>query len=271
MLGLFRAEPEANGEWRHLVLRDGQVLPVRWVRDRRARRLRLIVGEHGVRLTLPPGASVRMAEAFLFEHRDWLAEQVARRPPPDRSPFRIGEEPSLPLRGQDWPLAWREGRFLRVELGDDGIAITRTARSGARQVAAALRDFYEQQARADLGRWLPKYLPALPRAPSGFRFRPLSSLWGSLSVEDGVLLDLALVLGRPSAFEYVLVHELCHLIHRNHGPRYWREVERRWPDWRSERDYLHGDGPGLKSRMRRITGKKPPGDQSIPVSTELPI
>jgi len=85
--------------------------------------------------------------------------------------------------------------------------------------------------------------------------RGLSSLWGSLSASDGLLLDLSLVLGKPSAFEYVLVHELCHLLHRNHSRRFWREVEKRWPLWREERDYLHGEGLGLKAELRRLTAK----------------
>ncbi|MCP2936880.1 M48 family metallopeptidase, partial [Salmonella enterica subsp. enterica serovar Typhimurium] len=87
------------------------------------------------------------------------------------------------------------------------------------------RDFYEGEARADLGRWLPRYVAGLPRAPRRIQFKVLSSLWGSLSPDGAVSLDLALVLGRPGAFEYVLVHELCHLIHHNHSRRYWREVE----------------------------------------------
>jgi len=80
----------------------------------------------------------------------------------------------------------------------------------------------------------------------------LSSLWGSLSARDALSLDLALVLGKPAAFEYVLVHELCHLIHRNHARGFWREVEARGQDWRAQRDYLHGEGAALKASLRRL-------------------
>jgi predicted metal-dependent hydrolase len=116
----------------------------------------------------------------------------------------------------------------------------------------ALRDFYEGEARADLGRWLPGYLSSLPRAPSRIRFRAMSSQWGSLAPDDALSLDLALVLGRPSAFEYVLVHELCHLIRADHSPAFWREVETRCPDWRAERDYFRSEGRRLKATLHTL-------------------
>lgn len=252
MSGLRFGEPEAPAEWRNLVLRDGSTTPVHWVRHTRARRLRLVVGENGVRLTVPRSASLKLAESFLFEHRDWLAQQLARQPPVDRTPFAAGHDTQLPLRGSTLPIEWREGRYLRVERHGDGVRITRSARSSDKQLRAALRDFYARQARADIGCWLPRYLPRLPKTPSGFRLRPLSSLWGSLSPADAVTLDLSLVLGWPSAFEYVLVHELCHLLHRDHSRRFWREVEARCPHWRDQRDYLHGDGMALKAGLRRF-------------------
>jgi predicted metal-dependent hydrolase len=42
------------------------------------------------------------------------------------------------------------------------------------------------------------------------------------------------------------------LLQRNHSRRFWREVEARWPDWRQERDYLHGDGLAIKAELRRM-------------------
>lgn len=245
-------EPPQSEQLRSLVLRNGEAVSVRWVRDARARRLRLIVNERGVRLTLPRSASVRLAETFLFEHRDWLQSQLAKRPASDVRPFSREYDHDLLLRDQRLPIEWREGRFARVELNEHGVLLTESLNGSARQMRSALKDFYLQQARIDLGAWLPKYLPGLPAAPVALKLRPLSSLWGSLSAYDALSLDLALVLGRPSAYEYVLVHELCHLIQRNHSKRFWREVEARWPDWRRERDYLHGDGLAIKAELRRM-------------------
>jgi predicted metal-dependent hydrolase len=238
---------------RSLVLANGETVRVRWVRDARARRLRLIVNERGVRLTLPRHASIRLAETFMFEHRGWIEEQLGKRPTLAREPFAFGRDGELPLRGEQRAIDWREGRYLKISADDNAITIARPARATDAQLRAALKAFYLGEARADVGAWLPKYLPGLPSAPANLRLRSLSSLWGSLSASDGLLLDLSLVLGKPSAFEYVLVHELCHLLHRNHSRRFWREVEKRWPQWREERDYLHGEGLGLKAELRRLT------------------
>lgn len=243
--------PRTVEDARDLALPGGGAVRVRWVRDARARRLRLIVTDKGIRLTLPPRASERLAQAFLHEHRDWLQAQLDKRTVLDTAPFSPDSDRALLLRGHWVPLAWKEGRYLRLEEGDDGIVVHRPARASARQLQSALKDFYLQQARRDVGQWLPSYLQGLPLGPSALRIRALSSLWGSLSPSNALSLDLALVLGRPPAFEYVLVHELCHLLHRDHSRRFWREVEARWPCWRDERTYLHGEGLALKAELRR--------------------
>ena len=52
-------------------------------------------------------------------------------------------------------------------------------------------------------------------------------------------LDLALVLARPAAFEYVLVHELCHYKVKHHGPKFWHLLHRLMPDFEERRKKLN--------------------------------
>lgn len=237
-----------------LRLASGEDIPVLRVRDPRARRLRLIVSEAGVRLTVPLRASQRLADAFLYAQRDWIRTQLAKQPARETAPPLSPEHcHSLPLRGEQWPLRWHEGRYARATLCDDGIDLHLPVADEAR-ARAALREFYLAQARSDVGRWMPRYLAELPRAPKQFRLRPLRSLWGSLSASSALSLDLALILGRPTAFEYVLVHELCHLIEPNHSPAFWHQVSARCPQWKTERDYLRGEGLALKRTLAGLIG-----------------
>lgn len=238
-----------------VTLPDGSEVEVLWVRDARARRLRLLVSERGARLTVPLRAAQREAERFLHANLAWLAEQLLRRAARDAGvAFGRGDAGPLLLRGVAQPVLWRDARFLHIDAGDEGIVIHAPSGASDAAIRRALRDFYVTQARRDVGRWLPKYLPTLPRAPRTLRFRPLASLWGSLSPSDAVSLDLALVLGPPAAFEYVLVHELCHLIHANHSRAFWREVEARCPDWRASRGWFRDEGLQLKAELKRLVG-----------------
>ena len=100
---------------------------------------------------------------------------------------------------------------------------------------------------------------ALTLPPSRIVLKRMSSQWGSLSSDGAMALDLSLVLARPSAFEYVLVHELCHLIRADHSPAFWREVETRFPAWRDERRYFHREGRQLKANLRALTSACTPG------------
>ena len=244
------------------TLADGRDIEVQRVRNPRARRLKLSVDERGARLTLPPRASLVSGERFLAEHRDWLAAQLAHYAQSVPLPLQRDATASIPLRDADIALQWQTGRYAKLHWlgpvagtgGGPGLAFDVPPRAGQAALQRALRDFYEGEARADLGRWLPRYLPSLPRGPRRLQFKRMSSQWGSLSPDGNVVLDLSLVLARPSAFEYVLVHELCHLVHANHSSRFWEEVEARFPAWREERDYFHTEGRRLKGALRALAG-----------------
>ena len=180
-----------------LELPDGRTINLQRVRDPRARRLRLSVDERGARLTLPLRASLATGERFVAEHGDWLTKQLAR--------FQLDGVPALerdvstqmPLRGAMLPLLWQQGRFAHLQHESDGEALmfTLPSRAGDSTIRRVVRDFYEAQARADVGRWLPRLLADLPRAPRRITFKMMSSQWGSLAPDGSMALDLSLVLG----------------------------------------------------------------------------
>lgn len=232
-------------------LDDGREIEVARVRDPRARRIRLSVNERGARLTLPVRASLATGDAFLQQHRDWLATQLAAQG--DALPLQRGVTTHLPLRDALHPVRWETGRFSHVQWAQDGtLVFVSPEQAGPVALRRALREFYEAQARADVARWMPAYLPGLPRTPSRVRIKVMSSQWGSLAPDGTLTLDLALLLGRPSAFEYVLVHELCHLIHADHSRAFWHEVGTRCPDWRDARDYFKDAGRRLKGDLHAL-------------------
>ncbi len=245
--GKIRSEPI------DVVLENDHRIAVLRVRDPRARRIKLTVDERGARLTLPPRASLAAGDRFLWENADWLRHQFDLQTAASGAPLQRNVTTALPLRGIEIPLRWDAGRTSRLAPSDDGqLLFVAPAQAGPAALRRALLDFYAAQARADIGRWLPGHLPNLPRAPRRIVFKRPRSQWGSLAPDDTLTLDLALILVHPDAFHYVLVHELCHLLHRDHSPRFWAEVETRLPDWRHQRAHLQAVGRGPKARLRQL-------------------
>ena len=74
------------------------------------------------------------------------------------------------------------------------------------------------------------------------------SRWGSCSSKGNLNFNYLLMLAPPEVLDYVVVHELCHQKEMNHSPRFWAEVERVLPDYRTQKQWLKDNGTQLMGR-----------------------
>ena len=98
------------------------------------------------------------------------------------------------------------------------------------------------------------YEPMIGKGVVATRLVPLKSLWGSLSMNARMTLDLSLMLAPPAALEYVVAHEMAHLMVRNHGRRFWRRVEAMYPEYLKKRAWLSRHGHAVKAELARWLG-----------------
>ena len=106
---------------------------------------------------------------------------------------------------------------------------------------AVLKAVAEQEAR----RLLDEESARLGLRHTRLSIRDPRTRWGSCGPDGSIMLSLRLVMAPPDVFRYVVVHELCHLRWRGHGPRFWALVEKQMPDFAVHRAWLNRHGAAL--------------------------
>lgn len=77
------------------------------------------------------------------------------------------------------------------------------------------------------------------------RTKEFKSRWGSCTPYGDLEFNWVIVMAPNRVVDYVVVHELCHLLHHDHSPQFWKEVERVMPDYKEHKEWLRVNGHGL--------------------------
>jgi predicted metal-dependent hydrolase len=104
-----------------------------------------------------------------------------------------------------------------------------------------LQDWQRAQLRAAVPGLFERWEPIIGKPVPGWTIRRMKTKWGSCNRETGhILLNLELAKKHPLCLEYVVVHEMTHLLERGHRERFIALMDGFLPDWRSRRDQLNG-------------------------------
>lgn len=232
------ASPSDRQHEGSLVVGDeALVLIVR--RNPRARRLtlRLATGGDAVVVTIPHAADFAAGVALAQENLAWIAARLADCPA--RVPFEDGQV--LPLRGLDHRIRHRPRGVCGI-MAEDGLIHIDGPSS---RLASRLGVWLRAQARADLTRDVMSRAVAGGRPVGRISVRDTRSRWGSCAANGNLSFSWRLILAPSSVLAYVVAHELAHLAHRNHGPRFWAEVAAIAGNVSASRAWLKRHGPGL--------------------------
>ena len=105
------------------------------------------------------------------------------------------------------------------------------------------------QARELLPRLVREFAPRVGVTYGRITIRCQHTRWGSCSAPGNLNFNCLLMLSPPEVQAYVVVHELCHRKEMNHSPRFWQEVARVMPDYRTHKKWLKDNGNALMARL----------------------
>lgn len=103
-----------------------------------------------------------------------------------------------------------------------------------------LDQWYREQLRQTVPSLIAKWEPILNVSVPQWSIRRMKTKWGSCNRESGhIWFNVELAKKHPDCLEYIVVHEMTHLLERNHGERFTKLMDRHLPDWRGRRESLN--------------------------------
>ena len=213
--------------------------PLRWRRSRRARRisLRIDPAEGAVIVTLPPRAGREAAMGLLRDNTAWIAARLAALP----QQLALADGAMVPLDGEMCRIRHIPGGRAGVQRLGGILHVSGDVAFLPRRVA----DFLRAEARHRF-----TALAMAKAAEAGLRPRRVAvkdtrTRWGSCSAQGDLAFCWRLVMAPPHVQDYVAAHEVAHLRHMNHGPRFWALVATLTPHAEAAMRWLREEGPRL--------------------------
>lgn len=230
---------------KQLAVHPDLPVPVEIHAVRNARRLRLRFDERRrlLKLTCPARTSRRAALAWAAEQREWVDTQLADALPGE--PFAPGAQ--VPVEGRETRLVWAPGEARMPQLAADELRCGGPESAFPRRVEAFLR----RLALDTLSLETAEIAAAAGVSPRSVSIGDANTRWGSCSADRRIRYSWRLILAPPAARRFVVAHEVAHLVHLDHGPRF-KQLEARLfallgnGDVAAARSLLRRVGPRLK-------------------------
>lgn len=208
-------------------------------RSSKRRSIGLRIDDKGLTVSMPLRASEKWLRDVLQDKGQWIVDKLAA--------WQANKLPAV---------QWLDGQFIRfmgelltlrvVDSLFDGPPLLQGRQlfvhvadvSNQWQVEQVVTQWYRHEAELLFKQRVAHYAPLLQVSPSLVALSSARTQWGSCNARGVVRLNWHLIKLSPQLIDYVVVHELAHLVELNHSPAFWQVVASVCPDYRQCRDEL---------------------------------
>lgn len=209
-------------------------------RSSRRKTARIRVESGLVSVVAPTATTIERLEKVIQDKRSWILQKLAihREAQPARArSFLSGE--ALPYLGRNYRLKVKRGPYAPVKLKHGRLHVQVPNGSDNPQIVRnAVVRWYRTNALRRLEQKTERYSAMIGVDPREVSVRDFKSRWGSCTAKGEVQYNWRIVMAPNRICDYVVVHELCHLVHHDHSARFWQHVGRILPDYEECRAWL---------------------------------
>ena len=225
------------------ILLSGKEISYTLKRSGKRRSIGLRIDDRGLTVNVPLRTSEKWLHSVLHDKADWVVQKLDGWQSKKAAPIVWADGARIPFRGEEFVLqlaprvrgaiARLQGEALLVPVGPD---------AEAARIEKAVMQWYRNEALRVFGECVEYFAPQLQVSPREIKLSAARTQWGSCTVRGVVRLNWQLVKMPLHLIDYVVVHELAHLVEMNHSPAFWSVVERACPDYRKCRAELRSYG-----------------------------
>lgn len=221
-----RGTPRGSETARRRVMLGGQAIDYRLVRARR-RTIGMEVDLSGLTVRAPRWVTLADIEAALAERAQWIVKALVEWRARQREvmPRRWQSGASILFRGQELALEIFPARRARIAPDLFHLTILHPHAHDEAALAECVGSWLREEAWAQVAPQVTAYAQRIARTVPTLRLSNARSEWGSCNARGEIRLNWRLVQLPPRLAEYVVAHEVAHLVELNHSPRFWSLVD----------------------------------------------
>ncbi|MBN2735916.1 MAG: M48 family metallopeptidase [Spirochaetales bacterium] len=204
---------------------------------------RVSIVKSGVNIRLPRGMREKDIEKQILQYKDWAIEKLKARKEsqPKQKIYKNGDELKVGTKKYTIKITKSSRKTHGYKLEDNWIILnlSKTQKSDQPKIKRLI-----SRAVADDWRpWLEQRVEELNKSSFNQTINQIhikynKSNWGSCSSRSNINISTRLFFAPPEVIDYVIVHELAHLIEHNHSLRFWALVSKAIPDYNDKRKWL---------------------------------
>ena len=230
------------------VIQDGIRLEYILIRSQRRNVLFKALPEGETRVYAPSWMHLRdvdnMVRARMGELRE-MHRRLDRELEQNRLSHPVNPGSRICIEGRGRALELKQSARIRAEIDDETMVLHLPEPGSDDHVRVAVKQVLSKRALECIRERLAHYAPRIGVEFGRVAVRDQKSRWGSCSSRHNLNFNWKLIMAPPEVLDYVVIHELCHLIEFNHSKRFWALVESQMPEYEVWKKWLKSHGSEL--------------------------
>jgi len=219
------------------------------VRSSRRKTAAIKIKKGKVFVVVPECLTMAAIESLVDKKHRWIKEKLAiQNEIMDIKPKEFISGESFSYLGKNHPLKIESGLYPVIKLHQDELVVSVRDKTvdNSQAIKQLLFKWYKQQAESELRDKTERYSSIIGVNPSSVTIKSFKSRWGSCSIAGGIQYNWKIIIAPDRIVNYVVIHELCHILHHNHSPSFWKAVEKYCHDYRDCSAWLKINGGRLE-------------------------